>query len=182
MHGLKREDLFVTSKLWNTQHRPQNVQAALDDCLAELELDYLDLYLIHFPVSFDEPNNPHTTLFPLAENGDVKMDDGVSIIETWKAMTGLPKIKVRAIGVSNFGIEHLDAIIEATGTVPAVNQVERHPLLPQKQLIDFCTSKNIHVTAYSAFGNNMFGKPLVITYPEIQSIADRITATPAQVM
>jgi L-glyceraldehyde reductase len=180
--GLKREDVFITSKLWNSQHHPRHVKAALDDCLTELELDYLDLYLIHFPVSFDETANPHTSLFPLDADGDVKIDDSISIVETWKAMTELPNAKARAIGVSNFGIEHLEAIISATGVTPAANQVERHALLPQKELIEYCKNKGIHVTAYSAFGNNMFGKPLLITYPEIQAIAERIGATPAQVM
>lgn len=137
---------------------------------------------MHFPVSFDEEANPNTHLFPLEESGDVKIYDGVSIGETWKAMTQLSKAKARAIGVSNFGIEHIEAIVKATGVVPAANQVERHPLLPQRELIDFCRSKGIHVTAYSAFGNNMFGKPLLITHHVIQSIAERNNVSPAQVM
>ncbi|KAK4500824.1 hypothetical protein PRZ48_009016 [Zasmidium cellare] len=179
--GLKREDLFITSKLWNSQHRPKDVPSALDDCLAELELEYLDLYLMHFPVSFDSPN-PNTELFPLEENGDVKILDDVSIVDTWKALTELPKEKARAVGVSNFTVENLEAVIKATNVVPAANQVERHPLLPQRELIDYAQKKNIHITAYSAFGNNMFNKPLLINDPEITKIAEKLGATPAQVI
>jgi len=181
--GLKREDLFITSKLWNTQHRPEHVAAALDDCLEELELEYLDLYLMHFPVAFDDSSkDPHHTLFPLRDDGAVKMNDDVSIVDTWKAMTKLDKHKARAVGVSNFTPEYLEAVIKGSGETPAANQVERHPLLPQPELVEYCAGKGIHITAYSGFGNNMFGEPLVITFPEVKAIAERLKATPAQVV
>ncbi|EMC99083.1 hypothetical protein BAUCODRAFT_31372 [Baudoinia panamericana UAMH 10762] len=182
--GLKREDLFITSKLWNTQHRPTHVAAALDDCLKELELDYLDLYLMHFPVAFDDTSsaNPHQDLFPLRDDGDVKISDEISIRDTWKAMTKLDKTKARAVGVSNFTPQHLESVINASGVTPAANQVERHPLLPQPELVSYCAGKGIHITAYSGFGNNMFGEPLVITYPEVKKVAERLNATPAQVV
>ncbi|KAF2017210.1 Aldo/keto reductase [Aaosphaeria arxii CBS 175.79] len=185
--GLKREDVFITSKLWNSQHRPEHVSAALDDCLAELGLEYLDLYLVHFPVAFDEPSNPNEQLFPMQESsshpdGDVKMFDGVSIVDTWKAMTQLPKSKARAVGVSNHTKEHLQALIDGTGVTPAANQVERHPRLLQSELIEFCKEKNIHITAYSAFGNNMLGVPLLVQHNTIKEIASRLGASPAQVI
>ncbi|OQD75397.1 hypothetical protein PENDEC_c007G02099 [Penicillium decumbens] len=173
--GLKREDLFITSKLWNSQHRPEVVEAALDACLAELEMEYLDLYLVHWPVAFQKGDD----YFPLVANssvdgGDVIIDDGVSIVDTWKAMTKLPKSKVRSVGVSNHTIEHLEAIINATGVVPAANQIERHPVLQSNDLIEYCQKKNIHITAYSAFGNNMLNIPLLITRPEVKEVAEAV--------
>ncbi|RKK75259.1 hypothetical protein BFJ69_g7849 [Fusarium oxysporum] len=175
------------------QHDPKVVEAALDDCLQELGLEYLDLYLVHFPVSFKgSPTHVGENLEPVTgasqPDGEVALDDSISIVDTWKAMTKLPKSKTRAIGVSNHTIEHLEALIKTSGVVPAVNQVERHPLLRQDDLVAFCKAKSIHITAYSAFGNNMFNIPLLFTRQEVKDVAEKVslhtgtTVTPTQVL
>ncbi|QKX61244.1 uncharacterized protein TRUGW13939_08392 [Talaromyces rugulosus] len=179
--GIKREDVFIKK----SQFHPDDVEAALDDTLKELGLTYLDLYLIHWPSAFKSKRDI-LKLFPLQADGLVDIDDDISIIDTWKAVTKLPKTKTRAVGVSNYSIKHLEAIINATGVVPAVNQIERHPYLLNPPLIDYAKQKGIHITAYSGFGNNSVGVPLVITRPEVKEAAESAskrtgkTVTPAQ--
>lgn len=176
----KREELFITSKCWNSSHQPAEVEKELDLTLKQLGIEYLDLYLIHWPAAFP-PNNgfypPHSSI-----QGEVELDTETSLTDTWKAMINLPKSKVRAIGVSNFSIEHIEGIIKATGVVPVANQIEAHPLLPQEDLVAYCKEKNIHLTAYSLLGNNLAGIPKLTDDPIVTEIAKRIDATPAQVL
>ncbi|OBZ69679.1 Aldehyde reductase 1 [Grifola frondosa] len=161
---VKREELFITSKLWNNSHKAELVEKELDATLSQLGLDYLDLYLVHWPVAFAsggalQPPDPE-------KEGWVKLDTETPLVETWKAMIELPKTgKVKAIGVSNFTIEHIKGIVEATGVWPVVNQVEAHPLLLHEDLVAFCKEHNIHLTAYSPLGNNMVGQKRLTEYP-----------------
>ena len=150
---VRREELFITSKIWNDAHHPSEVERQLDATLSQLGTPYLDLYLIHWPVAFVRGRGK----FPLrADKPDqVEIDTDTSVVDTWKAMLALRnKGKVKAVGVSNFTIQHLEAIITATGERPAVNQIEAHPLLPQDDMVEYCQEQGIHITAYSPLGNN----------------------------
>ena len=114
--------------------------------------DYPSSEVIHWPVAFGAGRGNYPP-DPKVE-GNREIDTETSLVDTWKAMIALPKSKVRAIGVSNFKISYLEGIINATGVVPAVNQIECHPFLPQHELLAYCKEKNIHLTAYSPLGNN----------------------------
>lgn len=177
---VKREELFITSKLWNHSHQPAQVEKELDETLAQLGIDYLDLYLIHWPAAFPPGNGfypPHSSL-----QGEVELDEKTSLVDTWKAMIALPKSKVRAVGVSNFSVNHIKGLIDATGVIPVANQIEAHPLLPQPELVKYCEENNIHITAYSPLGNNLVGIPKLTENPVVTEIATRLNATPAQVL
>ena len=136
--GVAREDLFLVSKLWNNSHRPENVEKDLDLTLSQLRTSYLDMWLIHWPVPFE----PGKALSPKDADGKrVVIDrDAPGIAATWREVARLYKEsgKVRGIGVSNFSVKHLEAIIEATGIVPAMNQIECHPSLIQPELFEYC--------------------------------------------
>ncbi|CAO1637748.1 unnamed protein product [Sympodiomycopsis kandeliae] len=190
----KREDLFITSKLWNNAHKPELVEKAYNDTLKELNLSYLDLYLIHWPVAFEPENNDISSNDKLltSENGRAKLDLQTSLVDTWKALVELKKAgKVKSIGVSNFTPSHIEGIIKATGVVPAVNQIESHPLLPQQDLYQYSLIKGIHLTAYSPLGNsanylaNKNEDPKkydLIGSEEITSVAKKHNAEPGQVL
>ncbi|KII94321.1 hypothetical protein PLICRDRAFT_101939 [Plicaturopsis crispa FD-325 SS-3] len=176
-----REEIFVTSKLWNNSHRPELVEADLDLTLKQLGLTYLDLYLIHWPVPF----RPGKELSPTTPDGkEVLIDtDAPSITEIWKAVIEVQKTgKAKAIGVSNFTKEHLEKIIAATGVVPAVNQIEAHPSLQQDELEAYSKEKDIVITAYSPLGNNVTGKARVIDHPLVQDLAKKQGRDPAQIL
>lgn len=150
---IRREELFITSKLWNNAHHPSEVEKQLDITLSQLGTPYLDLYLIHWPVAFVSGREK----IPVrADKPDVaEIDVNTSLVDTWNAMIALRETgKVKAIGVSNFTIQHLEAIIKATGERPTVNQIEAHPLLPQDDMVEYCRKQEIHITAYSPLGNN----------------------------
>lgn len=180
--GVPREELTLVSKLWNNSHRPELVEADLDLTLSQLQTDYLDVYLIHWPAPF----TPGKALHPVIADGSARdIDfDAPGIAATWAELVRIWKEtkKVKAIGVSNFSVENLEKIIKATGVVPTMNQIECHPSLIQPELFQYCKEKGIIITAYSPLGNNITGKPRILDSPEVQSIAKRLGKEPAQVL
>ncbi|KAL1936359.1 hypothetical protein VTP01DRAFT_493 [Rhizomucor pusillus] len=172
--GIPREELFITTKLWNTCHRPDLVEAALKKSLANLQVEYLDLYLMHWHVAFQ----PSAKNFPKDANGNIALDS-TDFTETYAAMEKLVGPRVRAIGVSNFTIHHLEKLLKTAKIVPAVLQVELHPHFPQWDLVNYCAKHNIHVTAYSPLGST--ASP-VMEDGAVSSIATKHKTTPAQVL
>lgn len=155
--GIKREDVFVTSKLWCTFHRPGKQEECLDQTLKNLGLDYLDLWLMHWPVPMS-PNGNHP-LFPKHPDGSRDLDTEWSYIDTWKHMEKIAKSgNVKAIGVSNFSVPFLQKLLPEATIVPAANQIENHPYLPQQEIVDLCKEKGILVEAYSPLGST--GSPM----------------------
>ena len=175
--SIAREDLFVTTKLWNTNHRPARVEQAFDASLDRLRLTYLDLYLIHTPFAFQ----PGDEQDPRDQNGDVLYDDEVKLLDTWAAMEKLMDSgKCRAIGLSDITLDELMPLYEAARIKPSVVQVEAHPYLPETELLEFCREKGIVFLAFAPLGHGV--RPGPIEDPVVLGIAERIGKTPAQVL
>jgi alcohol dehydrogenase (NADP+) len=174
--AIAREDIFVTTKLWNTNHRPERVEPAFEASLRRLRLDYLDLYLIHTPFAF-QPGDEHD---PRDEHGRVIYDADVTLHETWRAMENLvDRGKCRAIGLSDITLERLPHIYESARIKPAVIQVESHPYLPETELLEFCNRNGIVLLAFAPLGH---GHAELLQDPVITAIAARLGKTPAQVL
>jgi diketogulonate reductase-like aldo/keto reductase len=173
---LRREDLFVTTKLWNTNHSPQRVKPAFDASRKRLQLDYIDCYLIHTPFAFQ----PGDEQDPRDEQGRVIYDAGITLVETWRALERLVDDgHCKSIGLSDITLEKLREIVAVARIKPAVVQIESHPYLPEWDLLDFCRGQGIAVQAFAALGHAM--KPSVLEDPVIRAIAQRVKKTPAQV-
>jgi diketogulonate reductase-like aldo/keto reductase len=173
---IRREDLFVTTKLWNTNHRPERVKPAFEASCRRLQVDYIDCYLIHTPFAFQPGDNQD----PRDAQGQVIYDDGVTLIETWRALESLvDEGRCKAIGLSDITLEKLQEIVAVARIKPAVVQVESHPYLPEWELLAFCKQHGIIVLAFAPLGHGM--EPNVLEEPVITQIAQRVQKTPAQV-
>jgi alcohol dehydrogenase (NADP+) len=175
--GIAREDIFITTKLWNNNHRPERVEPAFEASLARLGLKYLDLYLIHTPFAFQ----PGDDQDPRDQNGNVLYDHGVTLLDTWRAMESLVDHgRCRAIGLSDISLNELLPIYESARIKPAVVQVEAHPYLPETELLEFCKEKGVVFLAFAPLGHGM--RPGPLEDPVISATAARVGKTPAQVL
>jgi len=174
---VQRGDLFIATKLWNNNHRPERVEPAFKASLDRLGLKYLDLYLIHTPFAFQ----PGDDQDPRDQNGNVIYDRGVTLLDTWRAMESLVDHgKCRAIGLSDITLDELKPIYESARIKPAVVQVESHPYLPETELLEYCKERGIVLLAFAPLGHGM--KPGLLEDPVIVAIAARVGKTPAQVL
>ena len=179
-----REDVWVTSKLWNDAHLRRDVRPAAETSLRKLKLDYLDLYLVHWPVALV----PGVQL-PRGAQDFLTLEDA-PLEATWEAMLGLRDSGIaRQTGVSNFSKGQILRVRDATGHAPAVNQIELHPYLQQQRLVDACTDLGVAVTAYAPLGSPdsaaLFGRDddvLLTLHPAVVGIAEARGATPGQVL
>lgn len=175
--------MFVTSKLWNHFHDPKEVRGAIEHTLKQLNLEHLDLYLIHWPIGYA----PSKDLFPKNEAGEM-LHSNFDLKDTWKAMEELVDAGLtKSIGISNFNIKQVDYIVANARIQPVTNQFEVHPYLLNKELIQHCRSKNIAVTSYSPLGSP--GRPwataddrFVLKEPKLLEIAENHKKSPAQIL
>src|SRR4051794_11592468 len=174
---IKREDVFVITKLWNNNHRPERVKPAFEASLKRLQLDFVDLYLMHTPFAFQ----PGDEQDPRDQNGAVIYDKSVTLLDTWRALEGLvDEGKCRAIGLSDVSLEQAKAIFDAARIKPAVVHVESHPYLPEWDLLNYCKANGIVLQAFAALGHS--SRPNLLEDPVITAIARRVNKTPAQVV
>ncbi len=181
---VSRKDLWITSKLWNNAHKKEDAKPAIEKTLKDLKLDYLDLYLVHWPVAFKAGVG-----FPENENDYLSLTEA-SLEETWKVMQDLQADGLsKHIGVSNFNEKKIQKLIDLGGQKPENNQIELHPYLQQQDLVDYCHRNDIHITAYSPLGSmdrptamKRENEPIPLENEVIKSVAQSHDASPAQIL
>jgi len=173
---VRREDVFITTKLWNNNHRPERVAPAFEASRRRLQLDHIDCYLIHTPFAFQ----PGEDQDPRDEQGRVIYDSGVTLIETWRALERLvDEGRCKSIGLSDITLKAVQEIVAAARIKPAVVEVESHPYLPEWELLEFCQQHGIILLAFASLGHGL--EPKLLEDPVITGIAQRLQKTPAQV-
>lgn len=181
---VSRADLWITTKLWNNAHQEKAVLPAIRESLAKLQLDYLDLYLMHWPVAL-KPE----IIFPANGSEFLSLEE-VPLMETWRALEAVHDAGLcRHLGVSNFSIKKLKALQAGARIAPEMNQVESHPYLQQTELLAYCKGAGIHLTAYCPLGSmdrparvKNADDPILLDNPRIREIAEAHACTPAQVL
>jgi len=181
---VKRDELWITSKLWNNAHAKKHVRPALEKTLRDLQLDYLDLFLIHWPVHF-QPN----VMFPRRPE-EFLAPDAIPLGETWQAMESLvEKGLCRYIGVCNFHLGRLQQLKKEASIQPLLNQIESHPYLQQVEMLKYCKTNGTLFTAYSPLGSGdrpagmkKSDEPSLLQHPTVVAIAEKNSLTPGQVL
>ena len=182
--NINREELWVTSKLWNNAHKSDQVLPALEKTLRDLRLDYLDLYLIHWPVVFTGE-----VFFPRSGEDFIALES-VPIKETWQALEAcVNKGLVKHIGVCNFSITKMQALQQSAAIQPVMNQIELHPFLQQEKMVEYCRENDVLLTAYSPLGSGdrpvglkKENEPSLLEHPIVGDIAEKHTITAGQVL
>ncbi|KAK8109580.1 NADP-dependent oxidoreductase domain-containing protein [Apiospora kogelbergensis] len=180
--GIKREDVFVVTKLWTTYST--RVEQGLDKSLAALGLDYVDLFLVHWAVGMNpagtRPDGGDADRFPLLPSGERDITWDHDHVDTWRRMEALPATgKARAVGVCNYSAVYLENLLKHASVVPAVNQIENHPECPQQEVVDLCRAKGVHVMAYSPLGST--GGPLLQSEPVVK-LAEKKGVSPGTIL
>nr|BAN20209.1 aldo-keto reductase [Riptortus pedestris] len=179
--AVKREELFITSKLWCNSHKKELVVPALKKTLENLGIEYIDLYLMHWPMGFQAGDN----VFPVDAKGKV-IPGETYFTEAWAGLEECVGLGLaRSIGISNFNHKQIDELLKVAKINPVNNQIECHPYLNQQRLIDFCLERNITVTAYSPLGSPDSIKsddPVLLEDPVLKTLSEKYKKSPAQIL